>query len=273
VPPWRNILMAMRRSARVMSEPTAGLQFFRECIRKPRSSGVARIFESVAGSGFGMLFLMKSSRARLLLVFILIFGALPDIAEGAQGKIAYSKGLVTVDAKPVALGQVVNEGQAVKTGEASIALVRLDDGSMLKLNANSELILDPGGVRLQSGGVFSEVQKKKTTHFYVRTKSVTMGVRGTRFFTAYGKEGKNGPDVWMCVEDGQVAVETPGNTKSVVVNPGEGIFVPSGKDVTPPKPYGWTKGLNWNMDPAKGDIVDHTSLKSQYHDLTDQNYD
>src|SRR5271170_3439679 len=98
------------------------------------------------------------------LLFVLL--ALPGLAEAAQGKLAYSNGAVTLDAKPAAVGQTVQEGQSLRTGAASVAIVRLDDGSHLKLNANSELILDEGGVRLLSGGIFSEVQKKKTTHFY-----------------------------------------------------------------------------------------------------------
>ena len=180
---------------------------------------------------------------------------------------------------PAKLGESVSVGEQIKTGEGSLAILTFKDQSHVKLNANSQLTLEAGKdpqdevLLLKSGGVFSEVAKKARPHFYVRTHAVTMGVRGTRFFTAYGKQGKSGEDVWMCVQEGEVAVESSRGKSPVLVHEGEGVFVPAGKDVTPPKPYEWTKGLNWNMDPDKGDVVDHTSMKSVYKDLTRQNYD
>ena len=197
----------------------------------------------------------------------------------ADGKLAYFSGTVSIerDGKSAAgiQGQTLLAGTKVKTGSESVAILSLDGGSHLKMNADSELMLEQisgtesQSVFLQSGGVFSQVGRQKAKHFSVHTKSATMGVRGTRFFTAYGKE----QDVWMCVEDGEVAVESKTQDAPVLVEKGQGVFIPTGKKVTAPKAYSWTKGLNWNMDPAQGEVKGHSSIESGYRDLTDQNYD
>lgn len=197
----------------------------------------------------------------------------------ADVKLAYIGGTVTVvvagKSSAGVQGQILGTGAKVKTGADSVAILALDGGSHLKMNADSELTLDQVGavgsqsVSLQSGGVFSDVAKQKAKHFSIHTASATMGVRGTRFFTSYG----NGQDVWMCVEDGEVAVESKVQKDPVLVEKGQGVFIPQGKKVTDPKPYAWTKGLNWNMDPGQGDVKDHSSIESGYKDLTNQNYD
>ena len=175
------------------------------------------------------------------------------------------------------LGQSVEADETVKTGANSLAILTFEDGSILKLNAGSKLQVGASKsnaeVHLFAGSVFAKIAKQKTGQFHLKTQTVTMGVRGTQFYTSYGKTEKKGEDVWMCVNEGLVAVENPLEKEPVLVKQGEGIFAPAGQKVTPPKPYEWTKKLNWNMDVNKGDVVDHSSIESSYKDLKNQNYD
>jgi hypothetical protein len=201
-------------------------------------------------------------------------------AYAFSGKIAFLEGDVQIGKNGhfdrAKVGQTVNEGEAVKTGEHALAIVMTADGSQLKLKQNSEITLSSSNkseVLLNSGGVFTSVLKREKKHFSIRTKSAVMGVRGTRFFTSYGDAGKHEGDLWMCVDEGLVSVEVPGESDAVLVKEGLGIFVPKGRKITEPKPYAWTKDLNWNMDPKQGEVSDHTEIEASYKNLLKQNYD
>lgn len=214
---------------------------------------------------------------RLVFWFLFIF---PVSAHAYSGQVIFLNGDVqagkAAQFEAVHRDQIVQEGETLKTGMNSTAIVKLDDQSLLKLKSNSQITLskdDSREVRLDFGGLFSNIQKKVKPHFFIRTRTAVMGVRGTRFFTAYGDSGKHENDLWLCVEEGLVAVEALGSREQVLVKEGLGVFVPTGKKVTEPKAYDWTKGLNWNMDPGKGDVVDHTEIKSSYKNLLRQNYD
>jgi hypothetical protein len=63
-----------------------------------------------------------------------------------------------------------------------------------------------------------------------------------------------------------------GSGPGVLVKEGEGVLLPGGRKTTKPRPYDWTKGLNWNMDPASGAVDDATDLDAAYGDLRDQDY-
>ena len=217
---------------------------------------------------------------KLLLVLLSGFASSTS-AWAYSAKISYLSGDAEVGTSShlnkATLGSSVGAGETIKTGRGALAILTFVDGSQVKLNPESILVVgdskENSEITLLAGGAFAKVEKQKSGHFSLRTKSASMGVRGTRFFTAYGKEGKKGEDVWMCVDEGTVAVETPGEKDPVLVKKGFGVFVPAGKKATEPKPYEWTKGLNWNMDAAKGEVADHTSMDSGYKDLLKQNYD
>ena len=207
--------------------------------------------------------------------------ALSTSAWANSAKISYLSGNAEVGMpshfQKANVGMPVEAGETIKTESGALVILTFMDGSQMKLNPESTLVIGAAAenseVTLLAGGVFAKIQKQKSGHFSLRTKSASMGVRGTRFFTAYGKAGKKGDDVWMCVDEGTVAVETPGEKNPVIVEKGFGVFVPAGKKATEPKPYEWTKGLNWNMDAAKGEVADHTSMESGYKNLLNQNYD
>jgi len=50
----------------------------------------------------------------------------------------------------------------------------------------------------------------------------------------------------------------------LLVNAGFGVVVEQGKAIVAPQQYAWTKELNWNMDPAQGDLVDKTKITDEY---------
>lgn len=187
-----------------------------------------------------------------------------------SGKITYTQGEVKVisngQTKKAEKDAVVSAGDSLKTGSQSLVILAMDDNAQLKLNENSDLTIplkQENAVALNSGSVFSKIPKQKLKQqFKVITPTAVMGVRGTQFFTAYGTDAEHSTDLWMCVEEGSVDVTANDTKKSVVVNEGEGILVTDQKGITAPKKYAWTKKLNWNLDPASGDV--ENKLKINY---------
>lgn len=207
---------------------------------------------------------------------LLLLAASASAAETAR--LAHVAGPVSVEAKPAAAGTAVPDGASVVTGAGATAILELPDGSKLKLRESSrlKLTLPAKGkphtdVTLSLGSVFARVMKRQAgAEFRVRAGSAVAAVRGTEFFTAFGRKAKKGDDVWVCVGKGLVDVSSGGRARPV--KEGEGVLIPSGKDVGKPKFFEWTKTLNWNMDPEKGEVADGTKLDSAYADLLDQDY-
>lgn len=211
---------------------------------------------------------------RLYIFFILMF---PVIVESATGKINHVRGEVSLTSQGKTTkalpGTVVSSGDNIKTGLKSFAIITMDDGATFKLGIKTDLsIPNDNSINLNSGSLFSKVSKQKPNQqFKVHTPVAVIGVRGTEFFTSYGQSEDKKSDVWMCVNEGSVEVTSTKSKKSVVVNEGEGVVIPVGQDVTPPKKYAWTKKLNWNLDPAKGEVENKVEIK--YENLLKEDYD
>jgi len=218
-------------------------------------------------------------------------GALPFFCaaqEGPPASLVHRKGEVSVvragQSQPAQEGSALLPGDTVQTGEGSVALLSLGQGIMLKMKERSSFALEgltPGEgerpllaqVELKLGALFAKITRKGVD-FKLRTGGAVAAVRGTEFFSAYGRErGKKGKDFWLCVREGRVSVESLRDKSTVTVEEGEGILLEGGGKITPPKAYDWTKELNWNMDPEKGDVTDASSLEGAYADLLDQDYE
>jgi len=218
-----------------------------------------------------------------LAVFLAAPAASAKTAE-PPAKLAFASGDVTVESKGsgrlAQTGEPLADGDAVSTAEKATAVVELADGSRLKLRGSSRLTLTLPGPRetttevlLSLGSVFAKVTKRLPgAEFRVRTRTAVAAVRGTEFFTAYGRDGGKERDLWVCVNEGAVEVRTAASKAPVRVPQGKGILVKSGLDATKPQAFDWTKTLNWNMDPKSGALDDKTNLDAAYADLLDQDY-
>jgi hypothetical protein len=220
-------------------------------------------------------------------IAVLVLLAVAGAAFANEGVIEYVDGQVSVehvgDTFEATFGMAVSEGDVVATGSDGVAVVRLNDRSQVKLRENTRIRVESVGrqaaIALRSGGVFSRVARQTTAAardirgFEVRTPTVVAGVRGTEFFVAYGRTIDEAPDLWLCVNEGTVEVEIPQSGEATLVEEGEGINILAGERATRPRRYPWTRDLNWNFDPAAGDVVDRTDLDAAYADLLDQDYD
>lgn len=216
----------------------------------------------------------------ILLVAVAITGALAADA----GKLTFVSGQVEVDSgkgwQKAQLGTIVKEADKIKTGAKGTVIISLKSGASLKLKSDSQITLSAVGnatsIDVGAGSVFSKVDRRQAGQtFQIRAQTMVAAVRGTEFYFAYGdkKKGKPKADLWLCVNEGKVNVVDSSTSSNVDVNAGEGIIIPTDKEIPKPKAYTWTKKLNWNMDSSKGDVEDKTNLKGAYKDLLKNNYD
>lgn len=207
----------------------------------------------------------------------------PPAPAAPAAKVVQATGKATVSgrsgARPAKAGDAVTDGETVKTGPKSSVIIEYADGSRVKLRADSALKLEvpaePSGVAgglLSLGGVFARVARGSPGHFRMRTPTAVASVRGTEFFTAYGRPGEGGRDLWVCVGKGAIDLSADGSKAPMVVKEGEGVLLPGGRRTTKAQRYEWTKSLNWTMDAAEGDMTDSTNLDSAYADLRDHDY-
>lgn len=193
------------------------------------------------------------------------------VAHAQSVNVISLKGFVTAGPagkmEPVKIGTSIPTGSTVKTATGASAILLFPDQSRVKLKGDTELVIhapanpqEKTGVDLVLGAVFSMVTKKTSQNFKVVTPVAVAGVRGTQFFTSFDRK------MWMCVQEGEVEMTSEAST-AVVVKAGEGIFAEKGKTIQAPKKYEWTKNLNWNMDPTKGDVIDNTVIDDSYNML------
>jgi ferric-dicitrate binding protein FerR (iron transport regulator) len=215
----------------------------------------------------------------MILILFFVMMSLPLFA--VEGTLSYFAGDVAVRRSgSILVGEidmVVREGDRVSTGVDTTAVITLENNVDIKLRAETTLDMDSLSdevkVNLVSGSIFSRVKRRFVKSYTVKAETVLAGVRGTEFFVAYGRKIEETPDIWLCVNEGSVNVAVQGQRGSAVVKEGEGINIVAGSKLTKAKKYPWTRDLNWNTDPGKGDVKDNTNLDNAYSDLLDQDYD
>ena len=216
---------------------------------------------------------------RWVVLLCLFFLVLVPVA--ADGAISYIEGSVTIrrgsSVVTADIGTEVHQGDVVVTGAGSTAIIRLAGAADIKLRENSSVDLTEIGDRvevgLNSGGIFSRIFGRLLGGFGVRADTVVGGVRGTEFFVAYGRTVENLPDVWLCVNSGEVQVTVLETGATMPLSEGEGVNILAGIRLGDARRYRWTEKLNWNMDPSEGEVFDDTDLDAAYSDLLDQDYD
>lgn len=228
---------------------------------------------------------MTTMKLPLAAALLLAYGSLHAAEPAASSaRLVHAGGDVTIESKAggrlAKSGAALIEGDSVTTAAGATAIIELPDGSRLKLRASSRLAVTLPGpkstlteVFLSFGSVFAKVTKRRTgQQFNVRTPSAVAAVRGTEFFTAYGRAKGKSRDLWVCVNEGSVELETTKSKQGLIVPAGQGVLIKSGLDLTKPQSYDWTKDLNWNMDAENGAVEDKTNLDGAYSDLLDQDY-
>jgi hypothetical protein len=196
----------------------------------------------------------------------------------SQGKVLFVKNKVYGNKKLLTKGDQVKVGTIITAGKGAIAVLKFDNSSTVKINQNSSVVLkkyekEKKATRfsLLKGSGFFQMDPKAGGKLSVQAKTVAMGIRGTHFFVSYGKKKKR--DVYMCVQEGKVAIRGKKQKKPVLVKAGQGVVVAEGLESSKPSYLPWTKDLNWELDPKKKDLENKISIEEGYADPLDRDYD
>ncbi|WP_453931581.1 FecR domain-containing protein [Acidovorax temperans] len=170
---------------------------------------------------------------------------------------------------PVAAGTMLAEGTRLQVGPEGFVTVRLADGSVVKVSAQSDVQLRQLRRRGRAGSVQSVVEIQRgsvessvapstdaSRRFEVRTPRAVTSVRGTRFGVALSESGHT----TAAVLQGAVAVQSrtadnpaPHTATATVLQPGQGLAVQADGTVGSPRSLLPTPDL--------------TSLPAAVHDL------
>ncbi|MEO5926033.1 MAG: FecR domain-containing protein [Bryobacteraceae bacterium] len=134
---------------------------------------------------------------------------------GARGTVASISGTLTAisagGASPLRVGAEVAEGQEIRTGKESHAVVRLRDGSLVEMDERSSITLSERWrgktVRLARGNVIVEAAKQRNGYLQVATSDAMVSVKGTIFGVSQGLGGSR-----VSVVEGEVRVDEGGTT-------------------------------------------------------------
>lgn len=115
-------------------------------------------------------------------------------------------------------GATLSDGQIVRTGAGSHAVLRLADGSAVEMNERSQLFVHAAWsgatVQLDRGDVIVQAAKQRRGHLRVRTRDSEASVKGTVFAVSTGMSGSV-----VAVVEGSVEVNQPQFNK--LLKPGE----------------------------------------------------
>jgi hypothetical protein len=149
-------------------------------------------------------------------------------------QVAYVRGPVRADGAVLRIGDSVGEGAVLDVGAQGFVSLRLHDGSLLQLQANSRSTLLrlrdlPAAQRrntlieLDRGRVDATVAPQPPgSRFQVKTPLATAGVRGTRFGVSVPVQAALAT---ADVVEGSVEVAARGPAATVVIGAGEGAVV------------------------------------------------
>lgn len=162
--------------------------------------------------------------------------------EPGPATLLSTTGAVRVDGQPAAPGAVLGEGAQLASDADGHAVLRLIDGTVLRLRPDSQLQLTESrrvprtpvtraGARLLQGRV--EVQAPRTRPgqpgFQIQTPQGVLGVRGTEFRVASDAARTRGE-----VLEGTVAIAGPAGVGERPVGAGFGAVVDAAGQVSPP---------------------------------------
>jgi hypothetical protein len=121
--------------------------------------------------------------------------------------------------EPIGRGEVLSEGEEIRTAKGSTALVRMTDGSLIEMNERAGLYLDASRkgniIHLDRGRVIVEAAKQRERHLYVSTRDALVSVTGTIFSVNSGTKGSR-----VSVVEGEVHV-VQGKRKDILHGGGQ----------------------------------------------------
>lgn len=122
--------------------------------------------------------------------------------------------------REVNAGDVLDEGQEIRTAKGSTALVRMTDGSGIELSERATMSLEASRkgntIHLDGGRVIVEAAKQRDRHLFVATGDALVSVTGTIFSVNNGTKGTR-----VSVVEGEVRVKQA--RRDDILHPGDQV--------------------------------------------------
>lgn len=136
--------------------------------------------------------------------------------SGARGTVASVAGTLVLVSETstmaLAAGAEIAEGQEIRTGKGSRAVIRLRDGSRVEMDERSDVQLNERWsgktIRLERGHVLVEAAKQRRGRLEVATPDSLVSVKGTIFAVSWGLKGSR-----VSVVQGEVRVDQGGRSR------------------------------------------------------------
>ncbi len=143
------------------------------------------------------------------------------------------------------VGDEVTEGQMVRTGGGSHAMLRLRDGSVVEMNERAEFGVSMGRkdttIQLVRGNVIIQAAKRASGHLYVAARDCRVSVTGTVFSVNAGMKGSR-----VSVIEGEVRVAEAGAEK--VLHSGDQLTTNASLGTVPVKQeIAWSQNLDKHL--------------------------
>ena len=186
-----------------------------------------------------------------------------------KGKVQYScpkmkntkllkKGVKLQDGCEISIGKTQKALAVIGFGENFQSKMKLVKNSWVKITKEKHGEVKKGEMKivdtmvLKAGSLLINYNNKNRNKnsLQVKTKSASLGVRGTEFFT-YNDESDN---LSMTVDSGEVNVKSNEGEEAKSVKNGNGTIVAKDGSVPDPKKMDWSEKVNWEVDPKKGEL-------------------
>ncbi|HEY1528007.1 MAG TPA: FecR domain-containing protein [Candidatus Angelobacter sp.] len=147
--------------------------------------------------------------------------------------------------QPLKVGDEVTEGQKIRTGGGSHAMLRLRDGSVVEMNERAEFGVSMGRkdttIQLQRGNIIIQAAKRTSGHLYVAAQDCRVSVTGTVFAVNAGMKGSR-----VSVIEGEVRVAEAGAEK--VLHSGDQLTTNASLATVPVKQeIAWSQNLDQHL--------------------------
>jgi ferric-dicitrate binding protein FerR (iron transport regulator) len=147
--------------------------------------------------------------------------------------------------QPLKVGDEVTEGQRVRTGGGSHAMLRLRDGSLVEMNERAEFGVSMGrkdtSIQLERGNIIIQAAKRESGHLYVAARDCRVSVTGTVFSVNAGMKGSR-----VSVIEGEVRVAEAGAEK--VLHPGDQLTTNASLGTIPvTQEIAWSQNLDKHL--------------------------
>jgi ferric-dicitrate binding protein FerR (iron transport regulator) len=188
----------------------------------------------VVGLGIGLFFLIGEMMAG---------GSKMARVESVQGFLFQVDG---ASIHPVGAGDMLDEGQEIRTAKGSNAVVRMTDGSRIEMSERANVSLEASRkgntIHLDGGRVMVEAAKQKDRrHLFVETNDALVSVVGTIFSVNDGIKGTR-----VSVVEGEVRVKQA--RRDDILHPGDQVATHASVAAVP-----IAKEIAWSRNAAKYD--------------------